>query len=113
MEEKAKKTVKKGRNLGIVSIIIGVISIPMFCIYYIGPVIAVIGTILAIISIPTTSEGRKEVSWASSIGLAINLLSLMGGLAIMGIIWYGGKQQMLETETTALFNLYNIFNLYR
>lgn len=113
MEENGKKPVKKGRNIGIVSIIIGVISIPLFCVYYIGPVLAILGTILALISIPSTSEGRKEVSWASNIGLAINLLSLLGGLAIMGIIWYGEKQKLTEAETSMMVNLYNIFKLYR
>lgn len=112
-KEVTKKPVKKGRNLGIVSIIIGIISIPLFCVYYIGPIVAVIGTILAIASIPTTSEGRKEVSWASSIGLAINLISLMGGFALMVIIWYGEGTSTPEVETTAINTLYNIFRLYR
>ncbi len=111
-----KQPVKKGRNLGIVSLIIGIISLPLFFVYFIGPVIAVIGTILAIISIPSTSEGRKDVSWVSSIALAVNIFSVLGGLSLMIIIWYQEKSGYSEVETTAVNifrHFYNIVRMYR
>lgn len=112
MEEK-KKVRKKGRNLAIVALIIGIISIPMFCVYYIGLLLAVLGTMLSLISIPSTSEGRKDVSWVSTIALAVNMLSLMGGFTILIIIWFSMKRELDGTEAASMVNLYNMFRMLR
>ena len=86
-ENKPKKVKKKGRKLAVVALIIGIASFPLFFVDYIGLLVAVVGTILSLVSIPSTSEGRKEVSLVSNIALAVNLLSLMGGFTILIIIW--------------------------
>lgn len=111
--EENKKIKKKGRTLGTVALIIGIISIPLFFVYYIGLVVAVVGTILSLISIPSTSEGRKDVSWISTIALAVNLLSLMGGFTILIILWFSMKQELDRTEVESMINLYNIFRMLR
>lgn len=111
--EENKKVKKKGRVLGTVALIIGIISIPLFFVYYIGLVVAVVGTILSLVSIPSTSEGRKDVSWISTIALAVNLLSLMGGFTILIIIWFSMKQELDRAEVESMINLYNIFRMLR
>jgi len=102
--EDTKKVRKKGRNLAIVALIVGIASYPLFCFNYVGLIVAVVGTILSLVSIPNTLEGRKEVSLVSNIALAVNLVSLMGGFTIMLIIWYDMKQELAEG---ALFFLRN------
>lgn len=102
--EETKKVKKKGKNLGIVALIVGIASYPLFFFNYVGLLVAVVGTILSLVSIPSTSEGRKEVSLVSNIALAVNLLSLMGGFTIMVIIWYAMKQDLAQE---ALFFLRN------
>ncbi|MBQ4069252.1 MAG: hypothetical protein IJC76_08375 [Lachnospiraceae bacterium] len=102
--EDTKKVRKKGRNLAIVALIVGIASYPLFCFNYVGLIVAVVGTILSLVSIPNTLEGRKDVSLVSNIALAVNLVSLMGGFTIMLIIWYDMKQELAEG---ALFFLRN------
>ncbi len=104
VENKPKRVKKKGRKLAVVALIIGIASYPLFFVKFTGLLVAVVGTILSLVSIPSTSEGRKEVSLISNIALAVNLLSLMGGFTILIIIWYAMKQDVAQE---ALFFLRN------
>lgn len=94
---------KEKKGLAIVSLVLGIVSICLSCVFYIGIPCAIVGLILGIICIAKKKSGRGQAIAGiicSSIGLLIGIGIVVATFAIYGSIaeYYGLSVPQLMKE---------------
>lgn len=90
--EKAAPKKKQNLVLATIGLILGIISIPLICVWFIGILTGAIGVILCLLSRPKDCE--EQYSAIASAGIVIGILAVVGGLFFLILSWASMKMSL-------------------
>ena len=81
--------VNKANGLAIASMILGILSIPMVCCYWIGGVLGILAIVFAIVSKPKSGFKANKMDGMAIAGLVLGILSLVFCVIYLLIVGLG------------------------